>query len=530
MKEVVNEWMKGTIYCVCVYRQEVYKMRNLAVRAFKIATVFTVPFLLLLSGINVHAAADTIYNGILVESVDISGMTVPEATTRINQYVDSLKEVEITLTTPQGEQTVLTAGELGLTWANDYIVDDACSYGKKGNVVQRYKAIKDLERENKVFSIEFDMDQNAIAQLMEEKCSAFNVEAKDAVLKKVDGAFVIEEGQTGLKVNAAESAKTLIHYLQTDWEHTPAAVELVVDVANPRGTKEELEKVKDVIGTYTTDFHTSGSARTANVINGCRLINGTTLYPGDTFSAYEHVNPFTEENGYYLAGSYLNGMVVESLGGGICQVSTTLYNAVLNAELQVDERFNHSMIVSYVPPSQDAAISGTSKDFKFTNNTGAPIYIEGSTSSNKKITFTIYGVETRTSDRVVSYESEVLKTTQPDGERIIADASLPVGSIDVQSAHIGYVARLWKVVTENGVEVSRTEVNKSTYQVSPRTATVGVSTADPAVYNAMQAAIATGNIDHVKGVVAAYNAAQQQIAAQQQAAVQNSTDAATAAN
>ena len=149
-------------------------------------------------------------------------------------------------------------------------------------------------------------------------------------------------------MNAAESAKTLIHYLQTDWEHTPAAVELVVDVANPRGTKEELEKVKDVIGTYTTDFHTSGSARTANVINGCRLINGTTLYPGDTFSAYEHVNPFTEENGYYLAGSYLNGMVVESLGGGICQVSTTLYNAVLNAELQVDERFNHSMIVSYV--------------------------------------------------------------------------------------------------------------------------------------------------------------------------------------
>ena len=94
------------------------------------------------------------------------------------------------------------------------------------------------------------------------------------------------------------------------------------------------------------------------------------------------------------------------------------------------------------------------------------------------------------------------------------------------------MAKLWKVVTENGVEVSRTEVNKSTYQVSPRTATVGVSTADPAVYNAMQAAIATGSIDHVKGVVAAYNAALQQAATQQQAAaVQNTADAAqTAAN
>ena len=497
-------------------------MRNLAARALKIMTVLAVPFLLLISGMNVKAApVETIYKGVFMESIDISGMTVPEATTRINNYVDSLKNVEIILSSSNGNQASVTAGELGLVWNNEYIVEEACSYGKKGNVVQRYKAIKDLERENKVFAIEFEMDQAVMEQLIAERCAAFNVEAKDAILSRVDGAFVIEEGQTGLKVNSAESAKQLYEFLKTQWEHTPVTRELVIDVENPRGTKEELEEVKDVIGTYTTDFHTSGSARTANVINGCRLVNGATLYPGDTFSTYEHVNPFTEENGYYLAGSYLNGMVVESLGGGICQVSTTLYNAVLNSELQVDERFNHSMIVSYVPPSQDAAISGTSKDFKFTNNTQYPIYIEGSTSTDKKITFTIYGVEYRDAGRKVTYESEVIKTTQPDSEKIIADASLPVGSIDVQSAHVGYVAKLWKVVSENGAQVSRTEINNSHYQVSPRTATVGVSTPDPNVYNAMMAAIATANIDHVKGVVAAYNAAQQQAVAQQQAAAQS---------
>lgn len=102
---------------------------------------------------------------------------------------------------------------------------------------------------------------------------------------------------------------------------------------------------------------------------------------------YETVAPFTAENGYAMAGSYLNGEVVDSMGGGICQVSTTLYNAVLRAELEVVERSPHSMTVHYVELSEDAAIAGTYKDFKFKNSTDYPIYIEGYTTSVKKITF-----------------------------------------------------------------------------------------------------------------------------------------------
>lgn len=238
--------------------------------------------------------------------------------------------------------------------------------------------------------------------------------------------------------------------------------------------------------------------------NGCELINGVTLYPGDEFSTYEAVAPFTSDNGYYMAGSYLNGQVVDSLGGGICQVSTTLYNAVLLSELEVTERHNHSMIVTYVDPSADAAIAESSgKDFKFVNNTETPIYIEGVTSDDKHISFTIYGMETRDSSRAVRYESEVISTTYPDTEVIYVNESLPVGSVSVQSAHIGYRANLWKIVTENGVEVSREQVNSSSYQVAPRTATVGVATEDPNVYNEIMAAISTNNIDHVKNVAAA---------------------------
>ena len=181
-----------------------------------------------------------------------------------------------------------------------------------------------------------------------------------------------------------------------------------------------------------------------------------------------------------MAGSYLNGKVVDSLGGGICQVSTTLYDAVLYAELEVTERHNHSMIVSYVDPSADAAIAESSgKDFCFINNTEYPIYIEG-IIDNKTITFNIYGKETRPSNRKVRYESEILEVINPPADMIYPDPSHPIGYIVKESAHIGYKAKLWKIVTEDGAEVSRTQVNSSNYKMVPRSATVGTATADPA--------------------------------------------------
>ena len=198
---------------------------------------------------------------------------------------------------------------------------------------------------------------------------------------------------------------------------------------------------------------------------------------------------------------------------------------VLLSELEVTERSNHSMIVTYVDPSADAAIAGTAKDFKFVNNLEHPIYIEGVTE-NKKVTFTIYGVETRPSNREVVYESKVLSKTVPEGEKVVADGGQPIGFVDVQSAHIGYVAELWKIVKEDGEEVSREQVNKSTYKASPRTATVGTASADPNASAAVNAAIATQNIGHVRNVIAAVNdpaqaaalAAQQAAQAAQQAA------------
>ena len=144
---------------------------------------------------------------------------------------------------------------------------------------------------------------------------------------------------------------------------------------------------------FSTDFSSSAAGRATNVKNACSLINGSVIYPGEQFSVYEAISPITTDNGYQIAGAYENGQVVDSVGGGVCQVATTLYNAVIRAELDIVQRYNHSMIVSYVKPSDDAAIAGTYKDLKFKNNLDNPVYIEGYCSGGI-ITFNVYGVET----------------------------------------------------------------------------------------------------------------------------------------
>ena len=467
-------------------------------------------------GMTAEAKEDEkIESGIYVNDINLSGKTVSEAKKEVQTYVDSFADAQITFHAIDDHEIVTTASEIGMTWGNPEIIEEAASLGKDGNIVQCYKALKDLEYANKVYKVSFDFDKEKIKTLIEEQGTQYNQEAINATLTRVNDEFQITEGQTGIVVDAEASADSVYDYLVSNWNGSDCEIDLVVTVDEPEGSVEELSKVKDVLGTFTTSFSTSGSSRSANVTNGCRLINGRTLYPGEEFSAYEAVAPFTEANGYYMAGSYLNGQVVDSLGGGICQVSTTLYNAVLNAELEVVERYNHSMIVTYVDPSADAAIAESSgKDFKFVNSTDYPIYIEGITTPDKQITFTIYGVETRDSNREVHYESIVLERTAPDTEVIYTDATQPVGYCVVQSAHIGYKAQLWKVVTVDGVEVSREQVNSSVYNKAPRSATVGIATADPAAYEAIMAAVATNSVDQVKAVAGAYKAAADAAAAQ----------------
>lgn len=450
--------------------------------------------------------------------ISVGGMSGEEAAEAVQAYVDQLKETRVTL--KAGENTLeTTAGALGLSWSNPEIVEEAEGLGKSGNLIVRYKAMKDLEHEDKVYAISYTVDAMQVAALIEQNMEALDTEAVDAGLIRENGGFVIIPGSQGVTVNVEDSVKVVEEYFAADWEEQTSTIELVAEVVNPRGTEEELSKVQDVLGSFQTDYSTSGEGRSQNVANGASKINGSVIYPGEQFSVYEAVSPFDAENGYELAGSYENGTTVESYGGGICQVSTTLYNAAIRAELEIVERFAHSMIVGYVDPSADAAIAGTYKDLKFKNNTDAPIYIEGYTSG-KVIYFTIYGHETRDPNRKVSFVSETTSSTDPGIQFRGIDA--PIGTINrVQSSHEGKTARLWKVITVNGVEESREEFNTSTYRPSPAIYEVGTTTGNPEAAANINAALATQDEATIRAAADAWNdtavaARQQQQLEQQQ--------------
>ncbi|MBR6469141.1 MAG: VanW family protein [Lachnospiraceae bacterium] len=443
----------------------------------------------------------TIGKGIYADDIDLSGLTYKEAKEKIEEYIAVLRDKQITLESINDRTTSVSAGDLGIKWSNSDLLLEAIGLGKAGNVIARYKANKDLEVEHKVYDIDVSADKSYVKNVVQAESDASGSEAKDATMIRENGQFKVTEGQEGFGIDVDKSVDSVMDAM-SDWDKNDISIELVSGMIQPKGKAEDLMKIHDLLGSFNTSFSSSGKERSGNVRNGTKLINGTVLYPGDQLSVYETVSPFTEENGYFLAGSYLNGMVVESLGGGICQVSSTLYNAVIRAELQVDERSNHSMIVSYVDMSADAAISGTAKDFKFTNNLENPIYIEGYTTDDKQVVFNIYGVETRPSNRTLAFESVELERTEPEGEKVVADSELPAGKVSVQSAHTGYRGEYWKIVKVDGVETERVRLNRSKYQAVPRTATVGTATDNAMVKQVLNNAIATGSIDACKAAAA----------------------------
>lgn len=453
------------------------------------------------TGIGVQAAQEdeTINKGVCIGDVEVSGMTAQEAREAVEKKVDALGSNSITLKAADASVTA-TAEDLGMTWENTDVVEEAVGLGKSGNLVKRYMDNKDLEHKKKNFELEFQADQSRVKSFVEEKCAQLNREAKDGSLTRENGYFEVVPGETGLTVNVDQSVRAIQKYMESEWTGESGSIELVADTVEPRGTQEELSKVQDVLGTATT-YYGSTAARNQNVEVGAEKLNGHVIYPGESFSVTQAVIPFNEENGYEPAPSYESGKVVDTYGGGICQVSTTLYNALLKSELEILERHNHTMIVTYVDPSKDAAIAEGLMDLQFANNTDAPIYIAGYAYGGE-LTFTIYGEETRSPDRVVEYVSETTSTTTPEGVKLYAKSDAGVGYLSqTQSAHQGLTAVLWKVVTENG-ETTKTQVNSSTYQASPVAYDVGIQSSDPNVVAAIQNAIAANDLNAVQSIIA----------------------------
>lgn len=421
---------------------------------------------------------DEICKGVHIGNMDMGGLTESEAASQLSLYVAAQMSKEITMDV-QGHSITVKAEELGLAYPGyDTLAAQALDIGKKGRFWERIRETQKAKAGKKNVPMEPQIDKERIEAFVNEQCTVYDIKPKNSKLVVKNGKLHATNSQTGLQVKIPETIELLVAELEKG-SSEPVQITAEIEETEPKYTKEEVSQCTDLLGSYSTTYSTYQVARSSNVTLAAGRINGTILNPGKTFSVVKTIKDRTEENGYKAAPEYSSGKVVDGVGGGVCQVSTTLYNAVINAELDVVERSPHSMVVSYVPVSRDAAISGDYKDFKFKNNLEYPVYIMGSASGGV-LSFKIYGHETRPENREISFDSEIISTIEPGPEVVTEDPSLPAGYRSVtQSAHVGYRAKLWKIIKVDGTETERIELNSSAYNPSPQYVTVGKQSVSP---------------------------------------------------
>ena len=290
----------------------------------------------------------------------------------------------------------------------------------------------------------------------------------DAVYKKVykapvDAKFTAEpydlqKEETGLDFAISiEEARSMVADRQDSYT-------IPLKIIKPSVTVKDLprEAFPDELATFSTTYASSNYNRSQNISLAAGTVNGIVLMPDETFSYNETLGQRTTAKGYREAGAYVNGEVSSEVGGGICQVSSTLYNAALLCNLEIVDRTNHTFEPSYVPAGQDATVSWRSPDFKFKNNRKYPVKLVA-TAGGGRVTFTIYG---KKSDD--DYEVKIVSSKTgsiPFSTQYENDPSLPVGTTKVlQSGSNGCRSVTYKILYKNGQEISRALINSDTYK------------------------------------------------------------------
>lgn len=447
--------------------------------------------------------ANVILDNVCIGAADVSGMTAEEAAEALNIMMAQYEGEQFNFQIDEETNVEVLYRDMGITYNDtDAYITAALAYGREGSLWSCFGKIRELKDTPKIIGVDYIIDGDRTEALLTEKVVPLEQPAVNAGISRNDGQFEYTDEQEGWKVNITETIRILEEYLDgEDIDFSSGTITVAKTTDTPKITVADLETIQDVLGTFGTEA--GGGDRWNNLKTGAAAIDGTVVMPGEEVSAYDMTAPYTPENGYYEASAYENGQVVASIAGGICQVSTTLYNAVINAELEVTQRAPHSMLVSYVKPSRDAAIAGDYKDLKFKNNYDTPIYIQSFIDDNNILTMTIYGKDIREEGRELIFTSETIKNVEPEGEpKYVASSDKSIGYMEqTQSRRSGMEARLIKTVKVNGQVVSEDTFNTSTYNASAGVVTVGTGSYNSDAVSVMKTAIATQNGEKIKQAI-----------------------------
>jgi vancomycin resistance protein YoaR len=367
------------------------------------------------------ANSTTFLDGITVNGIAIGGMTMDEAKTALSfvqANLDARREIQLV---NDNKLYPLDLTGIPSTVNTDSVLAEAYRLGKSGDYASMKAETEEIKANGRDFSLTVSYDLDALAAGVSTIAAQIDVPAADAAVTGIDEdthKLIIREETVGLAVDQTALLNAITDSL-LNGVTTPINIPILV--VPPSLTKDIVNSLYVKRGEMTTDFSASDSNRKYNVRKGTALINGTILKPGETFSANDTLGTRTRENGWKIAHAYVQGAIEEQYGGGVCQLSSTLYNAVVKADLEVVYRRNHSMQVNYVKMGLDATINsvGNLIDFQFKNNTAGDIIIVGYTSSSNELTFEIWGLPYATTEYdQIKFTSSLVSTSDPGGDPV----------------------------------------------------------------------------------------------------------------
>lgn len=481
----------------------------------------------------INSRTNKIVKGIYIENVDVSNITEEEAKSILTELSDKTKQNEILFKYKEIE-TPITYEALEVNFDIDSAIKEAYSLGRSGNIFQNNFEILKTWINGKKIKLNFNIDEDVIKQVCE-NINNTSVDAVVEPSYYVENEkLIITSGKKGIKVKEDELLQTIRDTIKINGDSSviidvkvdevePSAIDLekirseiykeVKDAyytTNPftiypevNGVDFDIENAKtiisepkeqyeipliitkaektvqeigteafpDLLATFSTKYNAGDTNRTTNLKLSAGKINGTVLLPGDEFSYNKIVGERTIQAGYKMAATFSGGKVVDGLGGGICQISSTLYDAVVMANLDVTVRRNHQFVTSYLPGGKDATVVWGSQDFKFVNSRKYPVRITA-TVSGGVATVQVWGVKEE-----VEYDItiETKKTaTIPYTTQYVKDSTLPKGTQKVvQNGNNGSKYEAYKVMRLNGEVVSRTLLSKDTYNAKNKIVKIG---------------------------------------------------------
>ena len=437
-------------------------------------------------------AGNKIADGIFLGDQDLSGKTMTEAAAAMEAYYEKIAASDLTINVrklPDDVVKKLEAGEAVdtssyavirsvkvpiSTFDFEYSIEEALrvasSLGQTGKLVERYKTLMDMKYGSAQLPLSYSVDGEKVKEYVEKVFAPENT--KDPVDAKFswgkDGLQVRSKEQDGYKVYNNLTINAILQAFDAGISEDMSCT-AAVGTVSATVTSDSLSNIKfSKVATYTTRFYRgsdeASANRSHNIDMACKYVNGTMVQSGQRVSLNQLIGMRTVERGFKTAAAFFNGKVVQDLGGGICQFATTVYQCLLQTEMTINVRYNHSLAVTYVSYSQDATLDWGYCDLIFTNNWNNPIYIECGTTTNT-VTVSIYGVDERPKNRTVEYKTvvdEEIKTLYP--AIVLEEDKAPAKPTREGSVLSAVKSHLEKIVRVNGVIQSTTKINNDYYK------------------------------------------------------------------